>query len=644
METKRLYEFGLCRLDPAERRLLRDDQPVPLTPKCFDLLVILVENSGHLLEKEELMKQLWPDQFVEEANLSFNISSLRKALGEGQNGQRFIETVPKKGFRFVARVEERRDDGTNLITEARQETTERTVDGQHILPLHSTAARTAGRFPLGLKTLVGLISAIALVYFAYGLWTRRAETPVRKLSRTIAVLPFKPLSIESRDESLEMGMAETLITKLSSINQLVVRPMSVVRKYTDLQQDPIIAGRELQTEAVLDGSIQKAGDRVRVTVRLMNVESGASLWAAQFDENFTDIFKVQDSISERVTQALTLRLSPEESARLTKHYTDNPEAYQLYLQGHYLFSRQTGDRGDNLRRSLEYYQLAVEKDPKFALAYVGVAEFYLSEGNPKLSPWERLAKAKAAVAKALELDNALAEAHTALAELKYQYEFDRSGAEAEFKRALDLNPNNAYIHLAYSWYLMCGGLFDQAQAELDKAQELEPGSLRLNKTQGILFLFMRQYDKAISHYQTMREVEPNLIHRNQWSMSVAYEQMGIHAEAVEEFLEDGRIRRYLKPEEIETLRKAFRVSGWQSFSRTRIDLLEEKSKKEYIPPTVLAGLYALSGEKDLAFAWLEKAVDTRDGWIALIKIQPAYDSLRSDPRFTNLLQRMNLTP
>lgn len=640
MEAKTVYEFGSFRLDPAERRLLRDDEQVALTPKCFDLLVMLVENSGHLLNKEELLDRLWPNQIVEEANLSFNISTLRKALGEGHNGQRFIETVPKKGFRFVAPVKERRDQRTNLTTETRQEITVPTVE-QDIPPFQS---RAAARFPRGLQLLAGLITAIALVALAYGLWERRNETPTRKRPRTIAVLPFKPLSTESRDESLEMGMAETLITKLSNINQLVVQPMSSVRKYTDLQQNPVKAGQELKTEVVLDGSIQRVADRIRVTVRLMDVESGAALWAAQFDENFTDIFKVQDSISERVTQALTLRLSPEESARLTKRSTDNPEAYQLFLQGQYFFSRHTGDRVDNLRKSLEYYQLAVEKDPKFALAYVGIAEFYLSAGNPKLPPGEHLPKAKAAVTKALELDNALAEAHTALAEMKYQYEFDRPSAEAAFKRALELNSNSAYIHVAYGWYLMCGGHFDQAQAEQDKAQELEPGSLRFNKTQGILFLFRRQYDKAFSHYQKMREVEPNLIHRNQWSMSVAYEQSGRHAEAVEEFLEDGRTRKYLEPEEIETLRKAFTESGWQGFSRMRIDLMEEKSKKENVPPTLLAGLHALSGERDLAFAWLEKAIDSRDGWMALLKIQPAYDNIRSDPRFTELLHRVGLTP
>jgi hypothetical protein len=179
---------------------------------------------------------------------------------------------------------------------------------------------------------------------------------------------------------------------------------------------------------------------------------------------------------------------------------------------------------------------------------------------------------------------------------------------------------------------------------LNKAQELEPGSLRINKTQGILFLFRRQYDKAISHYQKMREVEPTLIHRNQWSMAVAYEQMDMHTEAVEEFLEDGRMRAFLTVEETEALRKGFNESGWQGYVQMRVKMLEQKSKRQYVSPTVLAGVYALAGEKDPAFAWLEKAIDSHDGWVSLIKIQPAYDSLRSDPRFAKLLQRVNLTP
>jgi len=630
--ASRLYDFGPFFLDPSERRLLHDGQPVALTPKCFDLLVILVENSGHLLGKDELLERLWPGQFVEEANLSFNISSLRKVLGEGQSGRHFIETVPKKGFRFVAHVEERRHEPTKTPTQLKEESIE---------PAKLTVP---SRFPLSLKIAGAFITASVLVSFGYGLWARRDAAPVHKSPRTIAVLPFKPLSDESRDESLEMGMTNQLITKLSNLNELVVRPMSSVRKYTDVQQDPVKAGQEVGAEAVLDGSIQKAGDRVRVTVRLIDVRTGATMLSEPFDEQFTDILKLQDSISERVTQALSLKLTGDERAQLTKHDTDNPEAYQLALQGEYFYAKQTGDIRDNWRKGLDYYEKAVKKDPKFAKAYIGISEFYISGGDPKVLPLERLTKAKAAVLTALQLDNSLAEAHNALAEFKYQYEFDWTGAGTHFKRAIELDPNVSYFHLAHYWYRMCQGRFDEAQLELDKAQELAPGSIRINKAQGILFLFRRQYDKAFSNYQNMREVEPAAIHRNQWTMSVAYERMGLHKEAVEEFLEDGRIRAYLERDEIERLRKTFNESGWRSFELMRIDLLEQKSKKEFVPPTLMAGVYALAGEKDAAFAWLYKAIDARDGWIALIKIQPAYDSLRSDPRYVKLLERMNLTP
>ena len=627
--ASRSYDFGPFFLDPSERRLLQDGKPVALTPKCFDLLVILVENSGHLLEKDELLQRLWPDQFVEEANLSFNISSLRKALGEGQSDMHFIETVPKKGFRFVAPVEEHRDEPTEMPTQL----TEQAIE------------REKTRVPLSLKIAAGFIAASVLLYIGYAFSARRVVAPVPKTARTIAVLPFKPLSDESRDESLEMGITNQLITKLSNLNELVVRPMSSVRKYANVHQDPIKAGHEVEAEAVLEGSIQKAGDRVRVTVTLIDVNTGVPIFSESFDQQFTDILKVQDSISERVAQALSLKLSAEERAQLTKHDTDNTQAYQLALQGQYFYSKQTGIFRDNIRRSRDFYQQAVEKDPKFARAYIGISEFYISGGiDPTISRLERLKRAKDAVLRALELDNSLAEAHNALAELKYQYEFDWTGAGTHFKRALELGPNVSYFHLAHHRYLMCQERFDEAQLELDKAQQLAPGNIRINNAQGVLALFRRQYDKAISHYQNTRKVEPAAIHRNQWSMSVAYQRMGMHKEAVEEFLEDGRTRAYLEREEIERLRKAFDESGWRRFERMRLDLLEQKSKKQDLPPTLMAGLYGLAGEKDAAFAWLNKAIDERDGWIALIKVQPAYDSLRGDPRYIKLLERMNLTP
>ncbi len=640
MSAKRVYDFGPFRLDPTERRLLRHDQPVALTPKCFDLLVILVENSGHLISKEELLERLWPDQFVEESNLSFNISTLRKALGEAGHGDHFIETVPKKGFRFVAHVDLREDDEID-VSRIRQETLTSTNVQPDIVPAYSSAP---ARFGPKVRIIAGIFCALAVVIICYGIWFRRVDAPTRNSPRTIAVLPFKPLSPESRNESLEMGMAEALITRLSNINQLVVRPLSSVRKYGDVQQDPIKAGQEVEADAVLDGSIQRVGDRMRVTVRLIDVRTGATILSEPFDAQFSDIFNLQDSISQRMTKALSLKLTGDEIAQLTKHDTNDADAYQLALLGDYFLEKQNGERRDNLKKSLEYYQKAVEKDPNFARAYIGISEFYISDGDPKTPVLDRVAKAKAAVLRALELDNGLAEAHIAFAELKYQYEFDWTGAGTEFERAVELKPNDPYFHLAHFWYLMCQERFDDAKRELDRAQELTPGSIRLNKAQGVLLLFRREYEKAISHYQKIREVDPSSIHRNQFTMSVAYQRMGLYKEAVEEFLEDGRIRGFLDPEESDVLRKAFKQSGWPGFERTRIDLLEQKSKKKDLPPTLLAGVYALANEKDAAFAWLEKAIDARDGWVALIKVQPAYDNLRTDPRFSKLLARMNLTP
>jgi len=653
MTSSHFYKFGPFRLDPAERQLMRDSKPVALTPKCFDLLVVLVENGGHLLEKEKLIATLWPDHFVEESNLSFNISTLRKALGEGPGGQQYIETVPKKGFRFVGQIEEHRGSDTRPVSwnpDGAVPARQRTPDGDRPAERSMDAGNgaqpaTLTRPSRGLRVLFLVVAAGMVGFLAYQLLTRRVYPPIQKPPRTIAVLPFKPLSADSRNESLEMGMAETLINRLSGINEIVVRPMSAVRKYTDPQQDIAKAGQELQAEAVLDGSIQKAGERVRLTVRLVSVQTGATIWAEQFDTDFTDIFKVQDSISERVTQALTLKLNGVEREQLTKRSTDNSEAYQLYLQGRYLFSKQTGDSGDNFRNSLKYFQQALEKDPKFAPAYVGISEFYITDGPNliALSPQERLTKAKAAVVKALELDDSLAEAHNALAEIKYQYEYDWLGAEEDFKRAVDLNPNVAFIRLAYGWYLMCQGRFDQAHAQMEKAQELDPVSLQINRARGTLLLYRRQYDQAINYFLKLREAEPTA-HRTHLLMSVAYEKTGRQAEAVEESLEHGRSLGFLTSEQIGFLRKSFKTSGWHGFLQGRIVLLEQRSKTDYMSPNHLAGLYSLLGEKDHAFAWLEKALNERDPAIVKIKIDPIYDNLRSDPRFIKLLQRINLTP
>jgi TolB-like protein len=263
---------------------------------------------------------------------------------------------------------------------------------------------------------------------------------------SIAVLPFKPLGTEGSDEVLGLGMADALITKLSNLRKIVVRPTSAVLKYTGPGHDPLAVGRELSVDSVLDGKIQKLGDRVRVTVQLVRVRDGLPLWAEKFDEQFTSIFAVEDSISEQVTKALVLKLTGEEKKQLSKHYTESPEAYQLYLKGRYFWNKRAAE---DLEKSIKFFEQAIGKDPNYALAYAGLADAYSVLANTPLPQRDAMSKAKAAAMKALELDDTLAEAHTSLALVKMSYDWDWPGAEREFKRALELNPNYATAH---HWY------------------------------------------------------------------------------------------------------------------------------------------------------------------------------------------------
>jgi eukaryotic-like serine/threonine-protein kinase len=501
----------------------------------------------------------------------------------------------------------------------------------------NTLSQTIKRHrPLAAFVVVALlIGAISLGYYFF-----YAGKPASSVGdkKSIAVLPFKPLNADSRDEALEMGMAETLITRLSNLKQVVVRPMSAVRKYTDLQQDSIKAGQELQTEVVLEGNIQKAGERVRMTVRLINTRDGTSLWSEQFDENFTDIFKVQDAIAERITNALALRLSKQEKERLAKHYTDNPEAYQLYLQGEYLWLNR---RKDNFaEQTLTYYQRALEKDPNFAPAYVGIADYYIRESIRSISGREAEGKAMSNIMKALEIDDSLPEAHNALAELKYQYEYDWAGAEKDFKKAIELNPNGAVMHLAYGWFLMMAARFDEAAAEMEKAREFDPSSLTVKLAKGRLLYFSRQYDQALQHFQKIITVEPNSP-GSYLAIAHIYRQKQMYAESFEAFIKyQGLIG--TPPEETDALEKAFKDAGYPGFARKMLDIHKAKAKTTHVSTFGFAIFNTLLGQKDEAFAWLEKGFDERDPLMVQLRIDPQFDSLRDDPRFQDLLRRIGL--
>ncbi len=659
MQSKRLYEFGPFCVDPVSRFLLRGGAPVQLTPKAFDILLVFIQNSGHVLDKDELMKAVWPDTVVEENNLTRNISALRKALGESPNEHRYIVTIPGRGYRFVASVNEARDAREELIVRERtrshlivkeEETTEQDeVEGKNAF---QNALRPTGRneraanrrlrlaFAGVCVLLVGL--SVALFYF----WSsnKSKQTVAGAPVKSIAVLPFKPLSADDSDEYLGLGMADSLITELSNIKQIVVRPTSAVRKYGGLEQDPIAAGREQGVDAVLEGSIQRSGERMRVTVRLMNVRDGTALWAYKCDGQCADIFALQDLISEDVAQALTLKLTGEEYKRLTKRYTGSKAAYQSYIKGRYFWNKRTEE---GFRKGIEYFEQAIANDPDYALAYAGMADCYnLLSSYYMLPQKETYPKAKAAAIKALEIDNAIAEAHVSLAYVKLNYDWDWAGAEREYKRAIDLSPNYATAHQWYAWQLMLMGRGDEAIRQMRRAQEIDPLSLAINTDLGLQFYYMRQYDQAIVEYRKALEMDPGMVQIHSY-LFFAYLYDGRYGEAFEEqgkaiTLLGGRPESVAaRIEDLAELKKAYAVSGEKGYWQKQLDIAKKDANQTYGPAS-LAGFYAVLGEKDQAFELLEKAYEERAELMLYLKVDPLFDNLRSDPRFADLARRVGL--
>jgi serine/threonine-protein kinase len=528
------------------------------------------------------------------------------------------------------------------------------LDGGNV-PLVPLPRRATLRWPghwQAARWLILAIASVALVgiaaafYFARPRPAGTAETATRPAMKSIAVLPFKPLIAGSRDEALEMGMADTLITRLSNIKQIIVRPTSAVRKYGGLEQDPIAAGREQKVDAVLDGNIQKSGEQIRVTVRLVNVADGQQLWIDTFDEKFTDIFALQDSISERVAAALAVKLTGEETELVRKRYTNNPEAYQLYVRGRYLWNKRTAEA---LTKAIEYFNQAIEKDPNYALAYAGLADGYAVSPERsaaggmtfKQRSEQFLQMAKAAAQKALEIDEQLPEAHTTLASLAAD-NWDWAEADRLFKRAFELNPNYATAHQWYGEYLVHVGRLDEALQEFKRAQELDPTSLIINSLLGQTLYLERRYDEAIDQCQKTLEMDSNFINAH-WMLGMAYEQKAMHEEAKSEFekavnLSGGATNL------LALLGVSYARSGNESEAQNVLDKLNALIKQKRAHPHDLAMIYTGLGDRDRAFEWLEKAYEDHSWVMLYLKVDPFFDPLRSDPRFADLLRRMGLAP
>lgn len=588
-EQARFLEFGPFRLDRARRRLLKEGSIVQLTSKVFDTLLALVEGRGEVVEKEDLMKLVWPDSFVEEGNLTQNISVLRKLLGESPGTNRYIVTVPRVGYRFVADVKRIPQDG-------------------------SLAPHTSQKSEL-------------------------QKSDASPTNPSLAVLPFKLFAPtdSAADEYLGLGMADALITRLSNIKSLAVRPTSAVLKYATPERDAAAAGRELQVGLVLEGSIRRAGERLRATVQLVSVEDGRSLWAERFDEQFTDIFKVEDSVAERVAHALSLRHTGEERERLKRRYTEDADAHEFYMKGRYYSNKFTFE---GFQKAVESFNRALEFDPEYALAYAGLAESYWIAADLYLNPRETLPKALEVSARAVEIDETLAEAHTFLAAAKMNYEWDWAEAERHFTRAIELNPTYAPARHWFSWLLTIHGRHDEAIAQIQAAKQLDPLSLGINWFLSASLGLGGRYDESIEAARELINLEPNFW-AGHWALAIAHAYKGEFEEA---------FRTYAKAESLDESSMiraahahALAVSGRGEEALAMLAELKRKESETYVPPYYLALIHLALGEREHALEYLEKAFEEHDGSLTLMKIDIRLDALRDDLYFQDLLTRLNLS-
>jgi len=486
-----------------------------------------------------------------------------------------------------------------------------------------------------------LLVAIALV----GVWfflhrTGSAGLPLATIfpGKSIAVLPFKPLVASNRDEVLEAGMADTLIAKLSTSREMIVPSLMSARKYDDQKHDSVGTGRALRVNSVLEGNLQKSGDRIRVTVRLIKVADGTSMWSGTFDEKFTDVFAVQDAIAEKVATALAGPLNEEDRKRLTKRYTDNTEAYQLYLTGRFYWNKYSEE---GYRKSIEYFKQAAEKDRNYALAYAGLADSYSLLGEMSMAlANEIFPQARAYADKALQLDDTLSEAHLSLGIVKLFYDWDFAGAGKELLRAKELDPKNAQVYHFYGHYLELTDRFDEAITETKRGVQLEPTNLIINSEVGYACYVARRPDAAIEQLRKTLELDPTFSYAS-YELAQAYEQKRAYEGAITEL---NRARPISADWSfiVADLGYVDALLGKRSEAEKIIQNLKERTAREYIDPCLIAYIYIALGDKDEAFAWMDKAFQERSGMICWLQIEPKFDPIRSDPRFANLVHRMGL--
>ncbi len=652
-------EFGEFLVDTQEKVLLRHGKPLQITPKAFELLFVLLEKHNHLVEKDELMKTVWPESFVEEANITFTIGLLRKVLDDDTKNPRFIETVPKRGYRFIADVRrvEREDSNNGLssvsppglysvssrqegavvafgdwpkaVADGTEENTERAAKPEFALA--KSTVKSNSKY-LAVAAAAVILGAMGLGYYFYT--ARGGET-----IDSVAVMPFVNTAGDANAEYLSDGISDSIISSLSRLPGMKVISLNSVLRYKGKQIDPQSVGRELNVRSVLIGRFTLQGDSLAINAELVDVTDNRRLWGSQFTTKMSDLPVVQVEIARQISDGLRLRLSGEQKQRLAKQYTENSEAYQLYILGKHYYNKQTRE---GFAKSIDYYTQAIEQDPDYALAYTGLALTYYFMGNRGfLSAKESDPKVEWAARKALEIDNTLADGHTFLGVSKYS-NFDWEGSADELRQALELDPNSVVANMAFGNYLTSVGRPSEAIPYAKRALELDPISNPGLVAQS--YFVARQYDKAIELFLKVLEKNPDrpqthallgevYIANSMYDQGVVMLQKAVTLDNSPERWDRHPMLAY-----------AYAMAGRPDEAMKILDDQKQLAAKGYISPYNFAIIYTGLGDKDRSFEWLEKGYEQRTQLVYRIKSRPMFDPLRSDQRYVELLRKMNLTP
>ena len=612
--------FGKFQLDPASGELHQNGHKIPLTPKAFELLRALVERPGQVVTREELRAKLWAAHtFVEfDDSLNHAVKRLRLALGDSAENPQFIETLPRYGYRFIAEVE----------------TPHAAEQAKPALP--ALSLRSVPRKVVLGAALLALLAA--LFVFDVGGWRshlfgRASSLPIRSL----AVLPLSNLSGDPQQDYFADGMTDALITDLAKVRALKVISRTSVMQFKDAKRPLPEIARALGVDAILEGSVQRSGEHVRITVQLIRAPTDTHLWAASYERDTRDVLTMQAEIAQAVAREIKVTLAPSEAQSVTAARPIDPYVYELYLKGRY--ESDTLMR-EGLTRSLEYFQQAINLDPTFTPAYCGIADSYTTLGiDGFVAGTEVYPKAKAAALRALQLDPNLAEAHASLGFVLFNYDHDYEDAIRELAIATRLNPNFVPAHLWYSFSLLWLGRSNEAMEEIEFARQLDPLSARINANVVHVYFLARQYDQAIEEGHKALKVDPNY----PWThffLARAYLQKGMAQEAFAEFQKRISLQPNF-PKAKADIALAYAAIGDRTTALKIYEHLKEQSKHEYVTPYPMARVCLHLGRKEEALAWLQKGLAVNDGDMIQIKVDPDYDSFRSDPRFQDLLRRMN---